>query len=183
LDVNGAANSINNGGWHSFVLTVDRAGALAKSYLDGVLMASRSISSLGSLDNNNYWPIAIGQDPTGTYPVIAGASANDFAAWITPNTATVDDIGIWRQALTPLEVAQVASAGAAGRSFNTVAPVLPTLSISRSGADVVLTYTGGTLVESTDPTVTKDAWTPVAGASSPWPVTPSAVKKFYSVRQ
>ena len=59
----------------------------------------------------------------------------------------------------------------------------PTLAISYSGGNVVLTYAGGTLLESTDPTVTKDAWTPVAGASSPWPVTPSAVKKFYSVRQ
>ena len=175
IDVNGPDASINDGNWHNFVLVVDRTAAAADTYLDGVHVASRSIATLGSLDHD--WPIVIGQDPSLVYT--------------EGGTAAVDDIGIWREALTPLQVAQIASAGAtAGRSFNTVAPPLPTLTVSRSGADLVLTYTGGTLVESTtlcptcpNPPGEKDTWTPVAGASSPWTVTPSGAKKFYSVRE
>ena len=64
VDVNGPNNSINDGNWHNFVLTVDRTAKLANGYLDGVLGATASIASLGSMDNNNYWPIVIGQDPT-----------------------------------------------------------------------------------------------------------------------
>jgi hypothetical protein len=182
LDVNGADNSINDGGWHSFVLTVDRAGSLAKSYLDGVLMASRSISSLGSFDNNNYWPLAIGQDPTGAYPVINGASATDFAAWIPPNTASLDDVGIWRRALTPLEVAQVASAGStAGRSFDTVAPASVTITISSSGSSMTLSWSAGTLLQS-DTLGASAVWTPVVGATAPsYTFTPGATNKFYRV--
>ena len=167
VDVNGPDASINDGNWHNFVLVVDRAGAAADTYLDGVRVGSQSIASLGSLDKD--WPIVIGQDPSLVYT--------------EGGTATLDDIGIWRQALTPTQVAQIESAGRAGRSFNSVAPVLPTLTVGRSGGNVVLTYTSGTLVESTDPTVPKDAWTPVAGAGSPWAVTPSGVKMYYSVRQ
>ena len=66
VNVNGPDNSINDGNWHNFVLTVDRTAKVANSYLDGVLAASTSIASLGSIDNNNYWPIVIGQDPTYT---------------------------------------------------------------------------------------------------------------------
>lgn len=182
LDVNGAGGSINDGGWHSFVLTVDRSGSFAKSYLDGVLMASRSISSLGSFDNNNYWPLAIGQDPTGGYPVINGASATDFAAWIPPNIVTLDDIGIWRRALTPLEVAQVASAGStAGRSFDTVAPASVTITISKSGSSMTLNWSAGTLLQS-DTLGASAVWTPVVGATAPsYTFTPGATNKFYRV--
>jgi hypothetical protein len=61
----------------------------------------------------------------------------------------VDDIGIWRRVLTPLEVAQIQSAGStAGNSFNTVAPVNPTqpdvTCISVTGGIVTIKFTGGT---------------------------------------
>jgi hypothetical protein len=140
VNVNGPNNSINDGNWHNFVLTVDRTAKVANSYVDGVLGASISIPTLGNIDNNNYWPIVIGQDPTyqyhqGAYGPFAGS-------------ATLDDIGIWRQALTALEVAQIASAGStAGRSFNTVAPsggTQPDITgISVSGGTVTIKFTGG----------------------------------------
>jgi hypothetical protein len=133
VDVNGPDNSINDGNWHSFVLTVDRSAKVANSYLDGVCTASKDISSLGSIDNNNYWPIVIGQDPTFVYP--------------EPGSAILDDIGIWRQALTALDVAQIASAGStSGRSFDTVGPATPTqpdiTGISVSGVTVTIKFTG-----------------------------------------
>ena len=146
--MNGTASSINDGNWHNFMLTVDRTAKVADTYLDGVHVANTSITLLGSVDNNNYWPIVIGQDPTFLYK--------------EPGSAAVDDIGIWKQALTPLQVAQIASAGSAGHSFNTVAPPLK-ITVSPSG---VLYYSEGTLLRSTS--VGPDAhWTPVPGSSPP----------------
>jgi hypothetical protein len=134
INANGPDGSINDGNWHNFVLTVDRTGRVADSYLDGVHTASISIASLGSIDNNNYWPIVIGQDPSFVYPEVFSAA--------------LDDIGIWRQALTPLEVAQIASAGSTGgHSFDTVGPSNPTqpdiTGISVSGGTVTIKFTGG----------------------------------------
>ena len=176
IDVNGPDNSINDGNWHNFVLTVDRTAKVANGYLDGVLGASSSIASLGSLDNNNYWPIVIGQDPTLHY---TSPASHTFVA----GTATLDDIGIWRQALTPLEVAQIASAGStAGRSFNTVGPASVTLTITRSGANIVLGYTAGTLLQSSN-LGTGAFWETVPGASAPsYTVTPTNAAKFYRVQ-
>ena len=133
VNLNGPDNSINDGNWHSFVLTVDRTAKVANTYLDGVLAASTSIASVGSIDNNNYWPIVIGQDPSFVYPEVFSAA--------------LDDIGIWRQALTPLEVAQIASAGStSGHSFNTVPPsggTQPDITgISVSAGTVTIKFTG-----------------------------------------
>ncbi len=153
-DVNGPDNSINDANWHNFVLTVDRTAAVANSYLDGVLTASKSIASLGSIDNNNYWPIVIGQDPTMVYP--------------EPGSATLDDIGIWKQALTPLQVAQICSAGStSGRSFDTVAPPTVMVTISHSGGNVTIGYASGTLLQSTNLALPMSQWKAVPGASAP----------------
>jgi hypothetical protein len=170
IDVNGPANSINDGNWHHFLLAVDRAGKVADSYLDGVHTASQSIASLGSMDNNNYWPIVIGQDPTFLYK--------------EPGSATVDDIGIWRQALTPLQVAQIESAGrTSGRSFNTVGPQNVTITVTRSGGNIVLSYPSGTLLQSTNARLPMSQWTAVPGASAPsFTVTPSGAGNYYRVQ-
>jgi hypothetical protein len=168
IGVSGPANSINDGNWHNFVLTVDRTGAIANGFLDGILVATRSIASLGSVENNNYWPIVIGQDPTGVYP--------------EAGSAVLDDVGIWTRALTPLEVANIESAGkTAGRSFDTVGPVTVILTITRSGADLILNYDSGTLQQSSTLGPSAD-WQPVPGASAPsHTVTPSGPAKFYRV--
>jgi len=166
VNVSGPDSSINDGNWHNFVVTVDRTAKVANSYLDGVHTASQSISSLGNIDNNNYWPIVIGQDPTLAYP--------------EAGSATMDDVGIWRRALTSLEVANIASAGSTGgRSFDTVGPI--PIAIAQSGGRLILNYGAGTLLEST--TLGPSAsWTPVPGASAPsYTVTPSGTGKYYRV--
>jgi hypothetical protein len=151
VNVSGPDGSLNDGNWHNFVLTVDRTAQVADSYLDGVHTASSGIASLGNLDNNNYWPIVIGQDPTYAYHQ---TTYGPFAI-----SATVDDIGIWRQALTALDVAQIASAGStAGRSFNTVGPATPTqpdiTGISVSGGTVTIKFTGA----ASDPATAFTLW-------------------------
>lgn len=181
INVSGPANTINNGGWHHFVMAVDRAGHTAKTYLDGVLLVQSDISSLGSLDVGG--PVTVGQDPTGLYPfAITNASATDFAGWVPAATATLDDVGIWRRALSALEVAQIESAGrTAGNSFDTVSPAV-TLTISRSGSNLIISWPSGTLYQS-DKIGAGAVWTAVPGASAPsFTFTPGSVSKFYRVQ-
>jgi hypothetical protein len=180
VNVSSAANTLNDGGWHHFVMAADRAGHTVKTYLDGVLYVQTDISSLGSINVGG--AVTVGQDPTGTYPFIPGASANDFAAWIPSASATLDDIGIWRRALSPLEVAQIESAGrTGGRSFDTVSPAV-TLTISRSGSNLIISWPSGTLYQS-DKIGAGAVWTAVPGASAPsYTFTPGSVSKFYRVQ-
>ncbi|MCL4789693.1 MAG: immunoglobulin domain-containing protein [Verrucomicrobia bacterium] len=165
FNVNGPANSINNGEWHHFVLVVDRAAKKANTYLDGVCVGVTDITTLGNVDTGA--PTIIGQDPTGTYP--------------ESGTATLDDLGIWRRALTALEVTQIYSAGStAGRSFDTVSPEV-NLTIGRSGNNIVISYDSGTLQQSSS--VGADAvWTTVTGANPPsHTVTPTGAALYFRV--
>lgn len=166
FDMNGPNDSINDAQWHNFVLSVDRAGHVASSYLDGVLVAQTDITALGDIDNGG--PVVIGQDPTGLYPEAGGF--------------TLDDVGMWRRALTPLEVAQIESAGrTAGHSFDTVSPTV-TLTISRSGSSVTISWTSGTLYQS-DKIGAGAVWTPVAGASPPsYTAGAGSGSKYYRVQ-
>jgi hypothetical protein len=169
IGVSGPNNSINDGTWHNFLVSVDRSTQVVNAYLDGVLASSRSIAGLGNINNNNHWPITIGQDPTGLYP--------------EASTNVVDDIGIWRRALTPLEAANVAAAGSAGRSFDTVAPPSVVIGVSRTGSSVTLTWTQGTLLQADTPDAPSGSWTPVAGAAAPsYTFTPATTgSKYYKV--
>ena len=166
VDVNGPNDSINNAQWHNFVVSVDRSAHVVSTYLDGVLVARTDIAGLGNIDNGG--GVVIGQDPTGLYP-----EAGEF---------TLDDLGLWRRALSALEVAQIESAGkTAGRSFDTVASTV-TLTISRSGSNVTISWPSGTLYQS-DTIGTGAVWTLVAGASAPsYTFTPSGVSKYYRVQ-
>ena len=80
---------------------------LASVYIDGALANSWSIVGLGSLDSTYY--ITIGQDPGGNY----GSATFDL-----------DDLGIWRQALTAYQATSVyAVAQTSGESFDVNGPV------------------------------------------------------------
>lgn len=163
LDVNGPASSIGDGNWHHFLLTVDRTAKLAKGYVDGILVSSRDITTMGSLDNGGA-AVTIGQDPTGLY--------NEAG------TAILDDIGVWRQALTAAQVAQIESAGRIGNSFSAT-PVV--ITAPPAGGNLTLTWTEGTLYQS-DKIGAGAVWTPVPGATPPsYIVVPSGSNKFYRV--
>ena len=66
-------------------------------------------------------------------------------------------------------------------ALNTQAAVGPTLVITRSGENVVLTWPGGGTLEST--IALPGGWTAVAGATSGYTVPASASARFYRVRQ
>jgi hypothetical protein len=166
IDMTGPDNSVNDGNWHHFVLTVDRGNSLAKSYFDGVLSVQSSISGLGTVDNGTN--IVMGQDPTFTYP--------------ESGTNNIDDLGIWTRALSATEVAKMESAGRlAGRSFDQPGPPV-TLTVTKSGANVTITYAAGTLLQS-DSLSPGAVWIPVSGASPPsYTAAASASTRFYKVQ-
>ncbi|MGH7973520.1 MAG: LamG-like jellyroll fold domain-containing protein, partial [Limisphaerales bacterium] len=160
INVSGPANTINDGNWHHFAVVFDRVNQVGNTYLDGVLVANPGIGAIGSVDLGG--SVTISQDPTGTYPgTITGAAAADFTAF--PVVFSLDDIGVWRRALTATEVAKIQSAGLAGHNFSTPAPPV-SLKFSVTGSNVTITWTSGTLLEST--TLGPGAnWVPVTGAA------------------
>jgi hypothetical protein len=117
---NGAPGSVEDGNWHHLAFTFDRSGN-AITYLDGRQVDVEDISHVGNLDTGN--ATVVGQDPTGTYRF--GGSA------------FLDDLGVWRRALSPLEVGAIYLAGADyGVTFATP-PSLPfVVSTSPSGTVV-----------------------------------------------
>ena len=60
------------------------------------------------------------------------------------------------------------------------APFAPTLSVGRSGANIYVSYTGGTLESAEN---LGGSWTTVAGAASPYAVQPEGARRFYRVKQ
>jgi len=164
VQIYGADSSINDGNWHHLLHIFDRTGSgYAVTYLDGVQADSRPCTSAGNLDTGN--TVNIGQDPTGTYAE-------------TGSTA-VDDMAVWRRALTSYEAYAVYYAATnSNASFDV--PGTVTLHIATSGTNLVLSWnpgsTLGTLLEATNVT---GPWTS-AGAYAPvYTVTPGAAKKFY----
>ena len=160
----GPANSINNGAWHHFAATFDRGAKLALTYLDGAQVDSTSIASIGAFDTTN--SISIGQDPTGSYP--------------QAGSATLDDLGVWRRVLSPIEVYEVYYSGSHfGAALDAYGPV--TIGVSTSSRSTVLIWQAGILMQSDSPAGT---WTSVPNANAPTFTLPSTggATKFYRVR-
>jgi Concanavalin A-like lectin/glucanases superfamily/Immunoglobulin domain len=176
IDVSGPDNSINDGNWHNFVLTVDRTAHMANSYLDGAPVASRDITGLGSLDNGS--SVTIGQDPTGQYPTLSPATQSELNTWGPLQVATLDDLGIWRRALTDLEARSIYYAGQNGKSFDIFGPVVLTINRLANG-NIELIWQTGTLKSATS---LLGPWTPVSGASAPYyQFTPTSTNTFFGV--
>jgi hypothetical protein len=160
---------INDGNWHHIVVSFDRMG-FAVTYLDGVAINSVSVAGTEDFDQPMQ-PWNIGQDATGIYPWsgVAGIKSE----------AIIDDMGIWRRALSPTEAQSIYIVGNTyGRSFDTYGPV--TLTVKQSGSDIELIWQAGTL-EAADEV--NGTYLPVGGAVAPYyKVTPMAAKKFYRVK-
>jgi hypothetical protein len=155
---------LNDGAWRQVTLVVDRSAGMANSYVDGALINSRSIAAVGNLSSGSV--LTIGQDPTGIY----GANG----------AMELDDIGIWRRALTTLEAEAIYIVGQNnGRSFDSF--VRGSLTLQQNGANLQLIWEAGTLQWTDDP---KGTWTNVPGAGpSFYQLTPGTyAKKFFRVK-
>jgi hypothetical protein len=79
----------------------------------------------------------------------------------------IDEVAVFNRALTPAEILDL---------YNGVGPV--TLSVQRSGANIVLSWPQGTLLEATSVT---GGWV-TNNATSPYTNTPTGAQKFYRAR-
>ena len=120
---------IGDGAWHHVLGVVDRGQQTASVYVDGTLAGSWSIAGLGTLDYGN--AVTIGQDPTGSY----GTATFDL-----------DDLGIWRRALTSYEAASVYGAAQnSGESFDVYGPVK--VGVDYFGTNINVNWQAGTLLQ------------------------------------
>jgi hypothetical protein len=165
LGVYGAPGSINDGNWHHVLHSFTRAG-YGVTYLDGIQADSRLIGSAGNVDTGLPW--SIGQDPTGTY-------AQD-------GSATIDDLSVWRRALTAYETYAINYMGTnSGASFDVGGSV--TLNLARVGSNLQLTWqpgaTLGTLLQADS---LSGPWTPVSVYIPSYTFTPGTARKFFRLQ-
>jgi len=154
---------INDGNWHHVAFSFDRSTQTAGSYVDGVRVNTHAIAAVGSLITG--YTITIGEDPTGAY-----GSAN----------FNLDDLGIWRRALSDYDVLSIYNAAQiSGKSFDTYGPFQA--NIQAVGGNLYISWQGGTLYEATD---VAGPYTAVVGATPPVYVTPvpAVGQKFYRVQ-
>ncbi len=169
------ADLINDGNWHNLVHVASRVAGVT-TYLDGVQVDSEAISFVGNINTTN--AATIGQDPTGAYPVTADAD--------------LDDLGVWRRTLTPLEVSGLYLAGISNSvSFAPAVTITSPVTISNiSGTS--LSYGGGAgtrfvLLTSADVAAPVNTWTRAAtNAVTPGtftiPAVGSAAPKYYLIK-
>lgn len=158
----GDLGSINDGDWHHLVYVFERNSQLV-TYLDGTVAKSVKIdgtTTAAAKTIDTGLAATIGQDPTGRY---AETGAGDM-----------DDLGVWRRAITPLEAGALFVAGKNNISFAGLG-----LSIDRTGATYTLKWDGGQLQESATLTGT---FTDVVGAQSPLVIGGAGEARFYRLK-
>jgi hypothetical protein len=164
-DEAGYPNVLNDGVWHHLAFLIDRQGDVT-TYADGVKVHGKSINGLVfNLDTS--FEVNIGQAANGAYSV--------------GGTFEMDDLGIWRKVLTQYDAQAIYLVGQNyGRSFDVEGPAEVRLAVERSGGNLVLSWTEGTLQQAD---AVNGTYTPVTGASAPsHTVTPGPVNTFYRVR-
>jgi len=165
-------HTLKDGNWHNILVSFQRApfgqSAYVYGYLDGALVTKHpmavglSIDTFGTPFSNHQgvtssqstWAVNIGQDGTGVYT--DNGSAHDI-------DARIDDVGIWRRALTANEAAGIYISGLAGKDLSQ-AIAAAKLFISVSGTNVTLNWVGSSTIKlQQSPTLSPGVWTDVAG--------------------
>ena len=156
-----AGNLINNTNWHHVLVSVTRTGNIV-TYVDGTAIDSR-FATTEDLD-------------TGFNTVIGQGCFFDYAE---AGSFEMDDLGVWRRALTPSEAYTAWYVGENySRSYDNYGPVLLDLRIVAGGLQFV--WQAGTLEQADS---LNGPWTAVGGATAPThQVTTSAAVKFFRVR-
>jgi hypothetical protein len=104
-----AGSGWDDGMWHHYVATFTRgAGGQAVVYQDGALVDNRDLNNSSLVVGYALLPTNIFQDGTGTYTDTDTGANFDLAA--------MDDLGIWRRAITADEVTLIYNMGLQGKS-------------------------------------------------------------------
>lgn len=162
----GYPDALNDGLWHHVVHIVDRSADVT-TWVDGVKVHAKSIAGIDfNLDTG--LAVVIGQDANGTY-----AEAGSFE---------MDDLGIWRRALTDFEAQAIHVVGSQfNRSFDVAPPTEVVVTVSVLDGNLILGWTSGTLQGT--PTI-NGPWNAVPGATAPSAsVTPTDDQRFFRVIQ
>lgn len=155
------APQIEDGNWHNVVVTFIRS-SVGSIYVDGVVVNVANVApdagnAIGSADTG--LPINIGQDGTGHYTDGGGAAALD---------ALIDDVGIWRRALAPSEVASIHAQGVLGHDLTTATGFingnLGRITIGHAAGNITFSWTSGATVRLQKATnLSAPTWTDVSG--------------------
>jgi len=136
---------IRDGAWHHVAVSFWRGGKLTSTYVDGALVNVSPLAIAGSVDTvNQGFAVNIGQDGTGLYAALL--------------EALMDEVQLWRRALTPQDVAALHGKGLAGQdAFVSVTSLTP------SGSDIIISWSGGTgpFVVERKSALTDGTWTEV----------------------
>jgi len=146
---------ITGGGWVQLVGTYD--GTAWHLYRNGVELASADAPADALADTGGDW--AIGSTGNGWEGLFSGA---------------IDEVAIYDKALGATRIQAQYTAGVSG---TVVTPA--TLAIARSGTNVILTWTGGTLQQAD---AINGTFADVIPATSPLTITPAGAGKFYKLR-
>jgi hypothetical protein len=151
---NGAAGSVGGvplaNTWYHLVGEYDGAAGVGYIYLNGVQVKSNSVAGLA-------------QNAAATFNIGDRGDGAPFAG-------RVDEVAVYSGLLSAARVHAHYAAGAAQP---------PSISISKSGNTITLTWPQGVLYQGDAVT---GPYTVVNGATSPYPVTPSGGSKFYLLR-
>jgi hypothetical protein len=148
-----SSNIVNDGNWHLVAGVYDGTTSNSYLYVDGQLNSSRAMTNPVAGEASAHLYLGGNSDFTQvgtTQRYFAGALAQ--AAFFT-------------NALTAVQIQSLFSSGV----------VNPTISISSSGGNIVITYTG-TLLSSTN---VAGPYNTVSGATSPYSVSPGGPQMFY----
>lgn len=155
-------------GWMHVVHTVDRQTGNVVTYLNGTNANSTKVDGTSIRDAGSIvtgMPATIGQDPTGTY----GESGS----------GDMDDLGVWKKVLTPLEVAAIYTAARSNQLSFVNLPVTITLH-NLGGNQLQLSWPAGTLQSAA---TAAGPYTDLPTATSPYPVTATAAaQQYYRIR-
>jgi hypothetical protein len=159
---------INDFQFHNLIYVMDRVNGPVV-YVDGQVAGytvedGSTVIGIGSIDSPSPTVAAnaatIGQDPTGLYP------ASSAGSWLG-NYFAIQDLGVWRKALTPLQAESIYLAGINhGLSFTGVPVSLAFQKLS--GSQLVFTWNEGELQSTTN---LAGAWTTLS-VTSPYTNSP-----------
>ena len=132
-------------------------GAIVSVYTDGVLTSTSPDLTTGSIDTDGLgYAVNIAQDGRGIYTDVGSAGITN---------ALIDDVGIWRRAISAQEALAVYTAGQNGKDLSQAVVVTKVmLSVTASGNNLNITWPGSPTVklqESRD--VLPTSWTDVPG--------------------
>jgi hypothetical protein len=147
---------VGNGAWHNVLLSYAR-GAIVTLYVDGVPANTRADLTTGSIDTDDLsYAVNIGQDGTGGYTDHGGAGITN---------ALIDDVGIWRRALSAQEASAVYTAGQSGKDLSQAAVAAKvTLTATLSGGALHLSWPANPNVQLQQSTsLSSPSWSNVPG--------------------